>query len=83
VSEQPASLSILFAGDSDEWVAGKLPPGIQSESFAAFWRDEFGTVHFLAVPDEWWARYLDEHKDDAPWVVRSPDGFVEQEAPSE
>lgn len=76
----PASIGILFDADEDEWIEGKTPSAVLAHSFAAFWQDEFGTVHFLAVPDEWWRAYFSEHEgdDEMPLVVRRPDGYVEE-----
>jgi hypothetical protein len=68
-TEEPASMSILFSGPE-----GEMPKAILAHSFAAFWVDEFETVHFLAVPDEWWSVYFDGHDEDPAQVVRDAAG---------
>lgn len=50
-------MHIRFAHDEE---AGKQREEYAVE-FAAFWRDQFGSVHFTAVPEDWWERWFDEH----------------------
>jgi hypothetical protein len=75
----PARLTIEFAGDEG---AQRIE---QATDFAAFWRDRFGTVHYVEVPErdgegfDWGEWFRRERKpDDPPRAVnRDETGLAE------
>jgi hypothetical protein len=74
LAPEKSVMRITFQPDDEE--LGGNARQIEATEFACWWRDRFGTVHFVVSPDdgswqEWWDR---EEDDGYPQLAEDRDG---------